>query len=54
MINKVYQSRLTTKAYCDVCRADYLTESPEAGCPVCAARKQAEKQPTKNKKKGGE
>jgi rRNA maturation endonuclease Nob1 len=49
-MSQQFNSTITYKNYCEACRAEYSTETPEKGCPACEAKKQSDK---KQKTKGG-
>ena len=48
---KIYESSIKVRCYCEICQAEYLTETPEKGCPVCNVKKKKSK---KQELKGGQ
>jgi len=51
MVIQRFESKISVRSYCENCKAEFMTETPERGCPVCNSNKQPEAQ--KSKKKGG-
>lgn len=50
MVIQRFESKTSVRCYCENCKVEFMTETPEKGCPVCSGSKQIEAQKTK---KGG-